>query len=204
MNHIIRIISVALLAVLPVELSSQNTGLLEKLYDSFASDCVALDCTYEAESEGLTTKGQCQLEVQGASFRMRSSGLDVYCDGQSVWVLDPMAKEAIIEPVSDDSFSYMSNPALLFRDMEKVFTIASSTASEAGMKFHLAARKSCGISKAILEIDRTSVLKAAEFTMDDGSIMKIKVKSIQVLPLKNKDSFVPTDLSSDWIITDLR
>ena len=114
------------------------------------------------------------------------------------------AKEAIAEPVNDDSFSYMSNPALLFRDMDKVFTVASATASGSGMKYNLSASKSCGIDKALLEIDRNSQLKTAEFTLDDGSVMKINVLSMKVQPLKTKESFVPGNLSSDWIITDLR
>jgi hypothetical protein len=135
---------------------------------------------------------------------MQGFGLDVYCDGKTVWMLDPTAKEAIAEPVNDDSFSYMSNPALLFRDMDKVFTVASATASGSGMKYKLSASKSCGIDKALLEIDRNSQLKTAEFTLDDGSVMKINVLSMKVQPLKTKESFVPGNLSSDWIITDLR
>ena len=193
-----------LLAILPASLVAQNIALLDDLYASFASHCVSLDCHYELHSEGIPSKGNCKVEVQGTAYRMQGMGLEIFCNGESVWMLDPVAKEAIIEPVSDDSFSYMSNPALLFRDMENVFTVTSSTASEAGMKFHLTARKSCGISKAILEIDNKAVLKTAEFTMDDGSKMKIKVKSMQVQPLKTKDSFAPASLSSEWIITDLR
>jgi hypothetical protein len=56
----------------------------------------------------------------------------------------------------------------------------------------------------VLEIDRNSLLRIAEFTLDDGSVMKIKVLSMQVQPLKTKESFAPGNLSSDWIITDLR
>jgi hypothetical protein len=68
----------------------------------------------------------------------------------------------------------------------------------------MSAKKPCGISKAVLEIDRNSLLRIAEFTLDDGSVMKIKVLSMQVQPLKTKESFAPGNLSSDWIITDLR
>lgn len=204
MNSTLKYIVTGLLAILPASLVAQDTSLLEKLYAGFASHCVAMDCEYTAVIDGISSKGECKVEVQGTSYRMEGFGLDVYCDGESVWILDSMAKEAIAEPVSDDSFSYMSNPALLFRDMDKVFTVASATASGNGMKYHLTARRSCGISKAILLIDNDAVLKTAEFTMDDGSRMKINVLSMQTLPFKSKDSFIPADLSSDWIITDLR
>jgi hypothetical protein len=193
-----------LLAILPASLVAQSTDLLDALYESFASHCKSLDCEYSVVSQGVPSKGGCKVEVQGISYRMQGFGLDVYCDGETVWLLDPMAKEAIAEPVNDDSFSYMSNPALLFRDMDKVFKVASATASGSGMKYNMSAKKPCGISKAVLEIDRNSLLRIAEFTLDDGSVMKIKVLSMQVQPLKTKESFAPGNLSSDWIITDLR
>lgn len=193
-----------LLAILPASLVAQSTDLLDALYENFASHCISLDCEYSVVSQGVPSKGGCKVEVQGISYRMQGFGLEVYCDGETVWLLDPMAKEAIAEPVNDDSFSYMSNPALLFRDMDKVFKVASATASGSGMKYNMSARKPCGISKAVLEIDRNSLLRIAEFTLDDGSVMKIKVLSMQVQPLKTKESFAPGNLSSDWIITDLR
>jgi hypothetical protein len=204
MNNIFKYMVTGLLAILPASLVAQSTDLLDALYENFASHCISLDCEYSVVSQGVPSMGDCKVEVQGTSYRMQGFGLDVYCDGKTVWMLDPTAKEAIAEPVNDDSFSYMSNPALLFRDMDKVFTVASATASGSGMKYNLSASKSCGIDKALLEIDRNSQLKTAEFTLDDGSVMKINVLSMKVQPLKTKESFAPGNLSSDWIITDLR
>lgn len=204
MNCVFKYLMAGLLSFMSVSLAAQNTTLLEELYDGFASNCVLMDCEYTIVTEGLSSKGNCTVEVQGTSYRMQGMGLEIFCDGESVWVLDSVAKEAIAEPVSDDPFAYMSNPAFLFRDMDKVFTVTSVSASGYGMKYHLSAGSSCGISKAMLELDKNAVLKTAEFTMDDGSRMKINVLSMQTLPLKSKDSFVPSDFSSDWIITDLR
>lgn len=204
MTDLLKYILTGLLALLPASLVAQNRTLLDALYDNFASRCIILDCEYSVVSQRVPSKGDCKVEVQGTSYRMQGFGLDIYCDGESVWVLDPMTKEAIAEPVSDDSFSYMSNPALLFRDLDKVFTVTSATASGSGMKYNLSAGKPCGLSKAVLEIDRNSLLKTAEFTLDDGSVMTINVRSMQIQPLKTKESFIPGNLSSDWIITDLR
>ncbi len=204
MTDLLKYILTGLLALLPASLVAQNRTLLDALYDNFASRCIMLDCEYSLVSQSVPSKDDCKVEVQGTSYRMQGFGLDIYCDGESVWVLDPMTKEAIAEPVSDDSFSYMSNPALLFRDLDKVFTVTSATASGSGMKYNLSAGKPCGLSKAVLEIDRNSLLKTAEFTLDDGSVMTINVRSMQIQPLKTKESFIPGNLSSDWIITDLR
>lgn len=204
MNRIVRIIFIALLAVLPAELSSQNTSPIERLYDSFASNCVAIDCTYEIDSGGLTTKGQCQVEVQGTLFKMQGAGLDVYCDGQSVWALDVEGKEAIVESAGEDSFSYMTNPALLFRDMDKVFTISGSSSIATSVRYVLSPRKSCGIKNAVLHIGNDAALRDAEFILDDESLVKINVRSYKVLPLKQIGYFSPSALSSDWVVTDLR
>lgn len=204
MSDIFKYIVTGLLAILPASLVAQDTSLLDKLYADFSSHCVAMDCEYTTVIDGIASKGECKVEVQGTSYRMEGLGLEIFCDGESVWVLDPVAKEAIVEPVSDDSFAYMSNPSLLFRDMDKVLTVASATASGIGMKYNLIARSSCGISKAMLELDKNAVLKTADFTMDNGGRMKINVLSMHTLPLKSKDLFVPSDFSADWIITDLR
>lgn len=204
MNNIVKYIVTGLLAILPASLVAQNADLLDNFYEKFASNCISIGCKYAIETDGISSKGDCKVEVQGTSYRMQGSGLDVFCDGESIWVLDPMTKEAIVEPVTDDSFSYMSNPALLFLDMDKVFTVTSATVSGAGIKYNLSAGKSCGIVRAVLEIDKNSLLKTAEFTFDDGSVMKINVLSMQVQPLKAKESFAPGILSSEWIITDLR
>lgn len=204
MNDILKYLVAGLLVILPAGLDAQNTALLQKLYDGFASHCVAMDCEYAVTTDGISSKGDCKVEVQGTSYRMQGFGLDIFCDGKSVWMLDSVAKEAIVEPVTDDSISYMSNPALLFRDMDKLFTVVSSASAGTGVRYQLSSRESCGIDKAMLEIDKNAVLKAACFTMDEGSVMSINVLSMNMLPFKDKDCFSPSNLSSDWIVTDLR
>lgn len=204
MKYLVKYMITGLLALLPAGIAAQNTALLQKLYDGFASHCIAMDCEYAVVTDGISSKGECKVEVQGICYRMQGSGLDIFCDGESVWVMDSMAKEAIVEPATGDSFSYMSNPALLFRDMDKVFTVVSSAPAGSCVKYQLSACESCGIDKATLEIDNNAVLKTAGFTMDDGSVMTIKVLSMTSQPLKAKDYFYPFDISAEWIVTDLR
>ena len=192
------------MAVVPFGLSAQNNALLDDLYNTFADHCIVMDCVYSIESDAVPVKGQCEVEFQGTSYKMKGGGLDIFCDGESVWLMDADAMEAVIEPVSDDSYSYMSNPALLFRDMDKVFDLKGASANGSGMRYRLTARKPCGVKSSVLDIDKDAVLKKAEFTMDNDCVIRIDVKSVKALPKKEDSAFAPGKISSDWVVTDLR
>ena len=204
MNTISRYLVVLLLTVAPFGLVAQNNVLLERLYDTFASNCIALDCTYSIESDVVPVKGQCKIEFQDTSYKMKGSGLEIFCDGASVWVLDSGLMEAVIEPVSDDSHTYMSNPALLFRDMDQMFSVSGSSSAGSVMRYRLSAQKPCGVRTAVLDIDTDAVLQKAEFTMDNDCVIKIDVKSVAVMPKQENSAFTPGKISSEWVVTDLR
>lgn len=202
MNTIFRYLVVLLLTVAPHMLSAQNQ--LERLYDTFANNCIALDCTYSVESDVVPVKGQCEIEFQDTSYKMKGGGLEIFCDGASVWILDSGLMEAVIEPVSDDSHTYMSNPALLFRDMDQMFSVSGSSSAGSVMRYRLSAQKPCGVRTAVLDIDTDAVLQKAEFTMDNDCVIKIDVKSVTVMPKQENSAFTPGKISSEWVVTDLR
>ena len=204
MTYISRYLLILCMAVVPSGLSAQNNALLDDLYNTFADHCIVMDCVYSIESDAVPVKGQCEVEFQGTSYKMKGGGLDIFCDGESVWLMDADAMEAVIEPVSDDSYSYMSNPALLFRDMDKVFDLKGASANGSGMRYRLTARKPCGVKSSVLDIDKDAVLKKAEFTMDNDCVIRIDVKSVKALPKKEDSAFAPEKISSDWVVTDLR
>lgn len=202
MSAISRYLVVLLLAVAPHMLSAQNQ--LERLYDTFANNCIALDCTYSVESDVVPVKGQCEIEFQDTSYKMKGGGLEIFCDGASVWILDSGLMEAVIEPVSDDSHTYMSNPALLFRDMDQMFSVSGSSSAGSVMRYRLSAQKPCGVRTAVLDIDTDAVLQKAEFSMDNDCVVKIDVKSVTVIPKQENSAFTPGKISSEWVVTDLR
>ena len=193
MNHIFRFLAVLFLAALPISLPAQNPDLLDELYDTFAKHCVVMDCTFSVESDGIPVKGECEVEVQGTSYRVTGGGVEIFCDGKSVWILDPESMEAVIEPVTNDI------------DIDKMFAKTGSSAlSGSGMRYRLKAREACGVASAVLDIDKNAVLKRAEFTLDDESVMTIDVKSVKVQPMKESAAFRPGQMPSDWVVTDLR
>lgn len=204
MKLALRYLSLILAVLLPLKVSAQSQTLLDKLNDAFASHCVEMDCTYSIQTGGIASKGECKVSIQGTSYVMRGNGLEIFCDGKSVWVLDSAAMEAVVEPVTDDSFSYMTNPALLFRDMDKLFAVSSASASASGTRYQLKAVTSCGIKNAVLHIASNAALRDAEFTLDDDGVIRINVLSQKSLPVKDTDSFLPSTLSEDWVVTDFR
>ena len=68
----------------------------------------------------------------------------------------------------------------------------------------MSARKPCGVKTAVLDIEKNSVLKKAEFNMDNRGVIRIDVNAVKVLPKKENSAFTPGNLSSDWVVTDLR
>ena len=190
MNMILRYLAAILLAVLPaVCTEAQDVSALEGLYAGFSSDCVVLECSYKIDAEGVAVGGECQVEIQGDRYRMKGNGLEVICDSESVWVMDEAVKEVVIEPVGDDVSSYMANPAILFRDLEKVYDVVSVSSVNAGKKYRLQARVDCGIDKAELVISGSSQIRSAVFTFDDGSVMTVNVSSMKTLPRKAPEWF---------------
>ena len=109
-----------------------------------------------------------------------------------------------MQPPQRLSQTYMSNPALLFRDMDQMFSVSGSSAAGAAMRYRLSAQKPCGVRTAVLDIDKNAVLQKAEFTMDNDCVIKIDVKSVNALPKKENSAFAPGKISSDWVVTDLR
>ena len=193
MNHIFRFLAVLFLAALPISLPAQNPDLLDELYDTFAKHCVVMDCTFSVESDGIPVKGKCEVEVQGTSYRVTGGGFEVFCDGESVWILDSESMEAVVEPVTNDI------------DIVKMFSkTGSSVLSGSGMRYRLTAREACGVASAVLDIDKDAVLKRAEFTLDDESVMTIDVESVNVQPMKERAAVRPGQMPSDWVVTDLR
>lgn len=204
MNIALIYLSLILAVIMPLKASAQGQTLLDQLNSAFTSHCVEMDCKYSIQTGGIVSKGECKVLIQGTSYVMQGNGLEIFCDGKSVWVLDSAAMEAVIEPVTDDSYSYMINPALLFRDMDKVFTVSASSASASGVKYQLKADDSCGIKNAVLHIASNAALRDAEFTLDDNDVIRITVLSQKSLPMKEQDSFRPSPLSEDWVVTDFR
>lgn len=193
---------------------SQDTSLLDRLYEDLSSDLVTLDISYVIEMSSADMTGVGTVEFQGNAYHLSGNGIEAYCDGKDVWLIDPVAKEVYIEPVSDGKDAYMQNPALLFTGLKDNFEVSSVREGghmrEPGVKdieYYLVPKVPCGIEECIVQLKKDGTLYYGTFIMSDGQadIIRVMVKSIKKSDRKDISAFRPTALfDSSWIVTDLR
>ena len=189
-------------------LYAQNDAVLNSLYDKMAASAVSMDYSYVLQSSGFKTVGNGTVTVQGAAYIMNGNGLQINCDGKTVWVVDQEGKEVIIETPSEGAQSYMDNPALLFVNLSETFNIDGVKSVGTVQTYVLSPKVSCGIKTATLSINNafSPVITGAVFALADGSGLDIKIKSMTFSEKKPLTSFYfdVSVLDSSWLITDLR
>ena len=73
-----------------------QTHPLSEVAAHLATDRISLhyDCTY---TQDAPVKLSGTLLVQGECYRAVGNGMEIYCDGQTRWTVDPASKEVYIE-----------------------------------------------------------------------------------------------------------
>lgn len=203
-------IIIVLLYTFAEALSAQNTDALDTLYSKMTSSEVTMEYAYTLTSgSGVRTIGDGCVSVQGNAYVMKGNGLELYCDGKTVWVIDPEGKEVVIETPAQGEEAYMDNPALLFVNMDKAFLIDGSKRNGSTVSYVLSSKVESGIRTAAVTLEDSGeapVIKSAVFSLADGSSLDIKIKSMTFSEKKPLTSFFYdiSRLDSSWLVTDLR
>lgn len=179
---------------------------LESLREMFADSAVCIECDYSTEVQNTKVVGHSEIIVQKDMYSMHGNGLEIYCDGKTMWTIDDSAKEVIIEPCDAADRNYMANPVLILADLDKLFKVRSSRALEAGkVSYSLDAVTQCGVAEADVVLTGNGAVSKAQFVMDDGSVLSVQVASMKKTEEKQASFFSPDcRFDSDWIVTDLR
>ena len=187
---------------------AQTDGLLERLYSKFASSCVELDYDYVTRMSGVKVAGSGTLYVQGNMWYMTGNCIEIWCDGKTVWTVDPFAEEVIIESVSEENTEELVNPALMFVRMQEHFNVSKTLDSADGKAsiFVLEPKADIGMDFFNVEILKSSAsIRGGLFAMSDGNEVKITVSSMKQVEKKSATFFKPSQtFNSSWIVTDLR
>lgn len=188
---------------------AQDKSLLDKVCQDVAKSCVTLEYTYTARLSGIDNNGSGVLVSQDDSWNVKGNGVEMYCDGASVWVVDPVSREVIIEPLADEQKTeFITNPARIFLNLDESFKVNSSNVSSDGKAqvFSLAP-----VIKSDLEYLNVEILKDASsirqmsFALTDGTFVTIKVSSMKLTPKVSVEIFKPQmQFDSKWIVTDMR
>lgn len=204
----ITIIFTVLLYSFTGALYAQNDSVLKSLYQKMAASAVSMNYSYVLQSSGFKTVGNGTVTVQDEAYVMNGDGLQIVCDGKTVWVVDQNGKEVMIETPSEGSQSYMDNPALLFVNLSDTFTVDGVKANGSIDTYVLSPKVPCGIKTATLSINASGepVITSAVFALADGSGLDIKIKSMTFSDKRPLTSFYfdVSVLDSSWLITDIR
>lgn len=178
---------------------------ISSLRNFFSSGSVSIEAEYEMTIPNTAISGETVLLVQGNMYHVRGNGLNVYNNGSTVWTVDELAREVIIERSSDVEQDYMSNPVLLLSKMDEYFKVQSQTTVNSKYVYVLESIASCGISKLTLTLLSDGKVVSGEFTLNDGNVLSVKVLSMKKAEEKPVSFFSPqTKFGSDWVVTDLR
>lgn len=80
-------------------ISAQTPEALVDLVRRHAADSsVVVSYKMEVLEDGKLTKDAGVLEAQDGLWHLKGSSVEIYTDAQATWILDPDAKEAVVEP----------------------------------------------------------------------------------------------------------
>lgn len=178
---------------------------LESMRRMFSEYAVTIDCRYETELQNVPVTAEFSLVVQGEKYRLSGNGLEVYCNGKTVWTVDESSCEVVIEPCSGPDRDYLANPALLLIELETLFNVTSTKRIDAGrVEYVLDASAECGVTNATVVLTSDGMIVSGEFSLEDGSILDVDVLSMKKTEEKPASFFSPDrKFTSDWIVTDL-
>ena len=189
---------------------AQDTSALKQLCAKMTENSATLNYSYTLSMSGVKTVGDGVLYVQDQSYVMQGNGLKIYCNGSTVWLVDEAGKEVIIESVSQEANSYLSNPVLLLANIEAIFSVSAPTSSGSSLTYKLTPKCDCGIASGAVTLSAAGgssyVFSSGTFKMSDGGQLGVKIKSM-TFSSKKPLTFYNLDLStfdSSWMITDLR
>ena len=204
----ISILLIVLLHSFAGALQAQGNAGLNSLYSKMAASCVSMDYSFTMNASGVKAVGNGSVMVQDSAYDMTGNGLQVICDGKTMWIVDPDGKEVIIESPSQGEQAYLDNPALLFVNLSEAFKVDGVRENGGVSTYVLSPMVPCGIKAATVSVTsgNSPVISSAHFLLSDGGEMDIKIKSMTFSEKKPLTSFFydVSGLDQSWLITDLR
>lgn len=197
----------SLTVFLPEAMATGGDNLFEALAGKVGANYVEISYTYSSTLSGVPVYGDGLLQLQGTSYRHESSGMEVICDGESVWISDNLSKEMVIEAAGDSSLP--ADPATMLVNLTSAFKIKEvKKTGEGSFEYLLLPVNTIGIRECRLTISGSSAnpkLETASFTTSDAVVFNISIKSMTFsAQLRQASFFKPEERTSSWVVTDLR
>jgi hypothetical protein len=189
---------------------AQNNGALETLYATVASSCVETTYTFTTILSGMKVQGDHVLEIQGDCWHLEGNGLEIWCDGQSVWTMDVPAKELVIEDADQNGAGALANPAVLLVRMHEWLDVSAKKTSPDGSSVLYVMTpkpdKESGIESLDLELRKADgTLRRGSFVLEDGNKVSLLFSSMKAKEKRPVSYYRPSQtFDMSWIVTDLR
>lgn len=205
-----RYIYVIVLILLAAQvLKAQENTPLARFYDNLLSSCVEFDMSYSIRMSGVKLDGKGVLELQGDSWILAGNGMEIRCDGKTLWTVDPESKEVVIDSLSDDvTAGIIINPAVMLINMRELFSLREVLPTKEGKSliYTLYPKAESEVSFVNMEILKgDSSLKQLTFSLEDGTSAVVNIYSMKSGKKKPAEYFSRSvNYDSSWIVTDLR
>jgi len=182
---------------------------LKSFSDKVSASRVSFSYDYATKGK-VSLKGSGSAIVQNDGFVLKADGLKVWCDGKGRWIMDPTAKEVVVESVEDSGRDYMTDPALLLTGVEDNFKLVSSpeeviVEGKYRMMFHLKPKVPSELKDIRLFFD-DKILVSAIVSVKDGTETYFEIRDLKFDKMSSgaEFRFDEKSLDSSWVITDLR
>ncbi|MGM9786620.1 MAG: outer membrane lipoprotein carrier protein LolA [Candidatus Cryptobacteroides sp.] len=208
MKNILLTAALCLMASLQAAGQNMQDDLFKAFAQKVSSSFTSVSYQYGSTISGALLSGEGLLEIQGLCYRNETSGLEVLCDGVSLWTADTQSREMVIE-TAGESASPLADPVLLLMDIEESFTVSSTRKTGDGLhEYHLLPSISCGVKECVLflsgSISEPLPVKG-HILNNDGNVFEITFTSVSFSSeLKPVSHFRPSNIGNDWVVTDLR
>lgn len=207
MKRYIYVIVLILLAAQVLK-AQENTPLV-RFYDNLLSSCVEFDMSYSIRMSGVKLDGKGVLELQGDSWILVGNGMEIRCDGKTLWTVDPESKEVVIDSLSDDiTAGIITNPAVMLINLRELFSLREVLPTKEGQSliYTLYPKAESEVSFVNMEILKgDSSLKQLTFSLEDGTSAVVNISSMKSGKKKPAEYFSRSvNYDSSWIVTDLR
>lgn len=205
-----RYIYVIVLILLAAQaLKAQENTPLARFYDNLLSSCVEFDMSYSIRMSGVKLDGKGVLELQGDSWILVGNGMEIRCNGKTLWTVDPESKEVVIDSLSDDiTAGIITNPAVMLINLRELFSLREVLPTKEGRSliYTLYPKAESEVSFVNMEILKgDSSLKQLTFSLEDGTSAVVNISSTKSGKKKPAEYFSRSvNYDSSWIVTDLR
>lgn len=205
----VRVLLISLLVFFCHGLPAQDFSALDKMNHSFSAHCISMDFTSSIrKSAEIRIAGS--VQVQGNAYHLDLTDLQIFCDGEDIWMVDGSSKEVYIEKIVSGPDAYMQNPVLLFADLDSLFSVVSvhKTATEGGkeqIRYMMAPKRDCGVKECCVAVSPDGNVSSGSFKLSDDTVVDVMVSSVRKMGRKDIASFRPDNsFDGSWTVTDLR